>query len=331
MSHNILSNTTPLLSEPLEVTVCSEIGDATSPDGKKLQRIYDTIINTPLQVQPLKNNLPKIASYLTMKFPWAREALNLVLGEIAQKEMFGDPRLSSVLKPFLLVGPPGCGKTKFATELSHILGLPMDLLSGSVSDTGGLQAVSRGWASTLPCGPLVAMQRHQCANPVLLIDEIDKAKESKNNGHIWTTLLSMLNGDGNYFDSCLITNIDLRFVNFWATANDLSGLPSPLLDRFIIIHIPSPNIEHADDIIDSVVKDHLAQIGSETAPDLPILVRQKLATLLTSKTGSIRKVQQAYANWLRAQALQRALPNLDLKCSTIGDVLHLPHQNDRVH
>ena len=106
---------------------------------------------------------------------------------------------------------------------------------------------------------------------------------------------------------------------------------SPLLDRFIIIHIPSPNIEHADDIIDSVVKDHLAQIGSKTAPELPILMRQKLAKILTSKTGSIRKVQQAYANWLRAQALQRALPNLDLKCSTIGDVLHLPHQNDRVH
>lgn len=331
MSHTILSKTTSLLSDPLEVIVCSDIGDATSPDGKKLHRIYDTIINTPLQVQPLKNNLPKIASYLTKKFPWAREALNLVLGEIAQKEMFGDPRLSGVLKPFLLVGPPGCGKTKFATELSHILGLPMDLLSGSVSDTGGLQAVSRGWASTLPCGPLVAMQRHQCANPVLLIDEIDKAKGSKNNGHIWTTLLSMLNGDGNYFDSCLITNIDLRFVNFWATANDLSGLPSPLLDRFIIIQIPSPNIEHADDIIDSVMKDHLAQIGSKTAPELPILLRQKLATLLTSKTGSIRKMQQAYADWLRAQALQRALPNLDLKCSTIGDVLHLPHQNDRVH
>jgi len=42
-------------------------------------------------------------------------------------------------------------------------------------------------------------------------------------------------------------------------------------------------------------------------------------------------MQQAYADWLRAQALQRALPNLDLKCSTIGDVLNLPHQNDRVH
>ena len=331
MSHNTLSNTHTYFSDPLEVIVCSDIGDATSPDGKKLHRIYDTIINTPLQVQPLKNNLPKIASYLTKKFPWAREALNLVLGEIAQKEMFGDPRLSGVLKPFLLVGPPGCGKTKFATELSHILGLPMDLLSGSVSDTGGLQAVSRGWASTLPCGPLVAMQRHQCANPVLLIDEIDKAKGSKNNGHIWTTLLSMLNGDGNYFDSCLITNIDLRFVNFWATANDLSALPGPLLDRFIIIQIPSPNIEHANDIIDSVVRDHLAQIGSETAPELPILVRQKLATILASKTGSIRKMQQAYADWLRAQALQRALPNLDLKCSTIGDVVDLPYQSNRVH
>ena len=123
----------------------------------------------------------------------------------------------------------------------------------------------------------------------------------------------------------------MRFVNFWATANDLSALPSPLLDRFIIIQIPSPNIEHADDIIDSVVRDHLAQIGSETAQDLPILVRQKLATLLTSKTGSIRKMQQAYADWLRAQALQRALPDLDLKFSTREDVFYLPHQSNRVH
>ena len=52
----------------------------------------------------------------------------------------------------------------------------------------------------------------------------------------------------------------------------------------------------ADDIIDSVVKDHLAQIGSETAPELPNLVRQKLATILASKTGSIRKMHQAYAD-----------------------------------
>ena len=330
MSHKNLPTSTPL-SEPIQVTVCSEIGDATSPEGKKLQRTYATIINTPLQVQPLKNNLSKIASYLTKKFPWASDALNLVLGEIAQKEMFGDPRLSGVLKPFLLVGPPGCGKTKFASELSYILGLPMDLLSGSVTDTGGLQAVSRGWSSTLPCGPLVAMQRHQCANPVLLIDEIDKAKESSNNGHIWTTLLSMLNGDGHYFDSCLITNIDLRFVNFWATANDLNELPRPLLDRFITIQMPSPNIEHAEDIIDSIVRDHLAHIGSDTAPELPSLMRQRLATILTSKKGSIRKMQQAYAEWLRAQALQRALPNLDLKCRTLADVVHLPHQTDRLH
>ena len=173
--------------------------------------------------------------------------------------------------------------------------------------------------------------RHQCANPVLLIDEIDKAKESSNNGHIWTTLLSMLNGDGHYFDSCLITNIDLRFVNFWATANDLNELPRPLLDRFITIQMPSPNIEHAEDIIDSIVRDHLAHIGSDTAPELPSLMRQRLATILISKKGSIRKMQQAYAEWLRAQALQRALPNLDLKCRTLADVVHLPHQTDRLH
>ena len=79
------------------------------------------------------------------------------------------------------------------------------------------------------------------------------------------------------------------------------------------------------------MRDHLAQIGSETAPELPILVRQKLATILASKTGSIRKMQQAYADWLRAQALQRALPNLDLTFSTSEDVFYLPHHSGQVH
>jgi hypothetical protein len=95
--------------------------------------------------------------------------------------------------------------------------------------------------------------------------------------------------------------------------------------------MPSPNIEHAEDIIDSIVRDHLAHIGSDTAPELPSLMRQRLATILTSKKGSIRKMQQAYAEWLRALALQRALPNLDLKCRILADVVHLPHQTDRLH
>ena len=169
------------------------------------------------------------------KFPWASEAVELVLGEIALKQVYGDPRLSSVLKPFLLVGQPGSGKTKFATSLGELLDLPMDIVSGGVSDTGGLEAVSRGWSSTLPCGAFLAMHRHKCANPVILIDEIDKAKDSASNGHIWTTLLSMLNGDGRFYDSCLMSNVDLRFVNFWATANDISKMPLPLIDRFVVI------------------------------------------------------------------------------------------------
>ena len=207
----------------------------------------------------------------------------------------------------------------------------MDLLPGSASDTGGLQAVSRGWSSALPCGPVVAMHRYQCANPVLLIDEIDKAKDAMNNGHIWTTLLSMLNGDGHYFDSCLMSNVDLRYVNFWATANDIHELPRPLLDRFVIVQIPSPGIEHAEDIIDSIVIDYLSHLGAKNTPELPILMRQKIAKILSSDKGSIRKMQQTYAAWLRSQALEKVLPNMNNKEDKKADFSNWPDIATRVH
>ncbi|APO88445.1 hypothetical protein [Marivivens sp. JLT3646] len=164
----------------LEVTVCEALGDPKTHDAQKLHRAYGDLIGNPTLVRQPNVDFRVIADILKSKFPWATDAVELVLGEIALKQVYGDPRLSSVLKPFLLVGQPGSGKTKFATELSQILGFHGHL-SGGVADSGGLQAVSRGWSSTLPCGPFLAMHRHKCANPVILIDEIDKAKDGASN------------------------------------------------------------------------------------------------------------------------------------------------------
>lgn len=317
--------------EPLSVIVCNEIGDAMSQEGLKIRRSFGNIVATSLPVKSPTADLSTIAATLTKKFPWAEDAVRLVLGEIAQKRVYGDPRLSGVLKPFLLIGSPGCGKTKFATELSHIMGLPVDILSGAASDTAGLQAVSRGWSTSLPSGPVNAMQRHFCANPVLLVDEIDKAKVVNTNGHIWTTLLSMLNDDGIYYDSCLMANVDLRYVNFWATANDITGMPEPLLDRFTIVNIPAPTGQFAGGILDNIVKEHLSSIGALTAPKLTEIDRHKITKVLNSKNGSIRQMQLAYRAWLRDKALGAALPAYQSKPELSAELMHLQTTNSHQH
>ncbi|OBR39214.1 hypothetical protein A9199_12125 [Donghicola sp. JL3646] len=315
----------------LEVTVCEALGDPKTHDAQKLHRAYGDLIGNPTLVRQPNVDFRVIADILKSKFPWATDAVELVLGEIALKQVYGDPRLSSVLKPFLLVGQPGSGKTKFATELSQILGLPMDILSGGVADSGGLQAVSRGWSSTLPCGPFLAMHRHKCANPVILIDEIDKAKDGASNGHIWTTLLSMLNADGQFYDGCLMANVDLRFVNFWATANTISEMPRPLIDRFIVVQMPSPGAEFSDRILDSIVADHLSSIGAQGCPAITQLERHKIKQVLKSKDGSIRKMQQTFAALLRKKALQEVLPVMHHDEAKENTLIHWPSPSEALH
>lgn len=319
------------VQDAFEVTVCDELGDPKTLEAQKLHRAYGHLIGRPIPVRQPHMDFQSISDSLMSKFPWASEAVELVLGEIALKQVYGDPRLSSVLKPFLLVGQPGSGKTKFATSLGELLGLPMDIVSGGVSDTGGLEAVSRGWSSTLPCGAFLAMHRHKCANPVILIDEIDKAKNSASNGHIWTTLLSMLNGDGRFYDSCLMSNVDLRFVNFWATANDISKMPLPLIDRFVVIEMPSPGSEFGDQILDSIIADHLCSIAAQGGPDISALERHKIKQLLNSKCGSIRKMQQAYADLLRKKALRQILPMRGHEDEKVDTLIHWPNSSEVVH
>lgn len=331
MSRKSTKSTSSRQSAPLSVIVCAEIGDPMSQEGQKIRKSFGNIIGSSLPVKAPPSDLSAIAETLTKKFPWADDAVSLVLGEIAQKQTYGDARLSGVLKPFLLVGSPGCGKTKFATELSHIMGLPADILTGAATDTAGLQAVSRGWSTALPSGPVNAMHRHLCANPVLIIDEIDKAKAVNNNGHIWSTLLSMLNGDGNYYDSCLMANVDLRYVNFWATANDITSMPEPLLDRFTIVDIPAPTGQFADRILDSVIEEHLESIGAVTAPELTDLDRHKMTKVLNSKNGSIRQMQLAYRAWLRDQALKDALPAYRNMPNFSAELVRLPTINGHQH
>src|SRR3546814_11893923 len=99
----------------------------------------------------------------------------------------------SRFRPCLVVGPPGCGKTRLARRIGQLTGTGSNLLSvGGSSDNRMLQGTARGWSTAEPSFPLLAIMRSEIANPLLIVDEIDKAVATSHNGSVANTLLGML-------------------------------------------------------------------------------------------------------------------------------------------
>ncbi|MDB5371813.1 MAG: ATPase family associated with various cellular, partial [Belnapia sp.] len=118
-------------------------------------------------------------------------------------------RPSPRLRPLLLVGPPGVGKTWFARRLSQALGLPFASLNlGGATDNRCLQGTARGWSATTPAWPISEMARLTAPNPVFFLDEIEKAGGQRDsNGRAHDTLLAMIEPESaaGWFDECLRT------------------------------------------------------------------------------------------------------------------------------
>lgn len=249
--------------------------------------------------------------------PTEQNASGTILGPVRLQLTYGDPRRAGVTGPILLVGPPRAGKSHLLATAAELVGRPAFALPvGGTGDSGGLLPVARGWSSLRPSGPFDAMHAGGSANPVIILDELDKASQAHetHNGNVHGTLLSMLNGDGKYYDCCLLSNTDLRTVNFWATANSLASLRGPLLDRFVTVELQSPRAEHFDAILDSVLisTQRSVHLRSEMVPDLPVIIREQMRNEFRASNGSIRRVEAAYREWLiRQTRVHRARPAMN--------------------
>lgn len=314
------------LSGDLKVVVAKTIGDADSSAGRDLKKRYGSSIGEPLPIRPITGDYATIAEKLTSRFPWADTAVQAILGEIAVNLAYGDPRRSGLFGPLLLVGPPGCGKTHLLTYTANLLGLPQQTLAvGGSGDSSGLLPVARGWSTTKPSGPFDAMHSAGCANPIVILDELEKAStiEDTRNGNVHGTLLSMLNGTGQYYDTCLLTNTDLSHVTFWATANDLSALRGPLADRFQVVQMKGPRGQDFDVILNNVIEDSLRafHLTADAVPEFPVLNWQKMRAEFVRSNGSIRQMQQAYRAWLQSRAAS-LIGHCEKNCSSVVQSQH---------
>ncbi|GAN82039.1 AAA family ATPase [Acidocella aminolytica] len=185
------------------------------------------------------------------------------------------------LRPMLLVGPPAIGKTRFARELTKALGAESSYISvAGDADNRRFAGTAHGFSTAHPSWPVERMVRLGWANPVLIVDEIEKAGGSKSNGTLTDTILGLLEPESarQFTDPFLGGPIDVSAISWIFLANSRHGLSEPLLSRLELFQIAPPE-PAAFNVIVRAILDDIAKSRSIAPDQIPALPELFLAEL----------------------------------------------------
>lgn len=207
-----------------------------------------------------------------------------------------------------LDGPPGIGKTTIGKSIAAALRRPCITISMSgVSDVTLLRGHGRTYSGSLPGVIIQAMRRAGVTNPVIILDEGDKAGGPSEKGNPTYAMLELLDPEQNkeFKDHYLGVEYDLSDVLFVMTTNDVQSLPSALIDRMEII----PLNAYTDEEKMEIARNHLITKNRDACG---LSARQ-----LTFKDDAIRRLIEDYTHEAGVRNLEKLIKTICRKQNVI--------------
>ena len=306
-----------------------------SPDYQTEYMYVQTLLDLPWGEYTKDNlNLNNAEKVLNKDHYGMEKVKERIIEHLAVLKMRGDFK-----SPILcLYGPPGVGKTSLGKSIAKAMKRKYVRMSlGGLHDEAEIRGHRRTYVGAMAGQIIKNIKKAGSSNPVFILDEIDKVTQNTNHGDPASALLEVLDPEQNsaFHDNYLDTDYDLSKVMFIATANNISTIPAPLLDRMELIevsgYLTEEKIEIAKRHLVPKELDNLGMKDSGVKISKPAI--EKIIEDYTRESG-VRDLDKQINKVLRKVTLKYAkdgvLPANDLKVEDIREYLGTePYSRDK--